>query len=145
MYKALLIAGLAAVGNAMFVYGQRKSSLNNNSFSYLIGAVLVCAFIVAVVSISYRNEQAISFVADNIVLVGIGGLGMATTYLGFYLLYTNYGAVYYVVYAVLSIITTTVIVGVIILGESFNRYQAIAMVLAILAIVMFTIGKLSQN
>ena len=145
MYKALLIAGLAAVGNAMFVYGQRKSSLNNNSFSYLIGAVLVCAFIVAVVSISYRNEQAISFVADNIVLVGIGGLGMATTYLGFYLLYTNYGAVYYVVYAVLSIITTTVIVGVIILGESFNRYQVIAMVLAILAIVMFTIGKLSQN
>jgi drug/metabolite transporter (DMT)-like permease len=145
MYKALLIAGLAAVGNAMFVYGQRKSSLNNNSFSYLIGAVLVCAFIVAVVSISYRNEQAISFVADNIVLVGIGGLGMATTYLGFYLLYTNYGAVYYVVYAVLSIITTTVIVGVIILGEPFNRYQVIAMVLAILAIVMFTIGKLSQN
>ena len=145
MYKALLIAGLAAVGNAMFVYGQRKSSLNNNSFSYLIGAVLVCAFIVAVVSISYRNEQAISFVADNIVLIGIGGLGMATTYLGFYLLYTNYGAVYYVVYAVLSIITTTVIVGVIILGESFNRYQVIAMVLAILAIVMFTIGKLSHN
>lgn len=145
MYKALLIAGLAAVGNAMFVYGQRKSSLNNNSFSYLIGAVLVCAFIVAVVSISYRNEQAISFTADNLVLVGIGGLGMATTYLGFYLLYTNYGAVYYVVYAVLSIITTTVIVGVIILGESFNRYQVIAMVLAILAIVMFTIGKLSQN
>jgi len=145
MYKALLIAGLAAVGNAMFVYGQRKSSLTNNSFSYLIGAVLVCAFIVAVVSISYRNEQAISFVADNIVLIGIGGLGMATTYLGFYLLYTNYGAVYYVVYAVLSIITTTVIVGIIILGESFNRYQAIAMVLAILAIVMFTIGKLSQN
>lgn len=145
MYKALLIAGLAAVGNAMFVYGQRKSSLTNNSFSYLIGAVLVCAFIVTVVSISYRNEQAISFVADNIVLIGIGGLGMATTYLGFYLLYTNYGAVYYVVYAVLSIITTTVIVGVMILGESFNRYQAIAMVLAILAIVMFTIGKLSQN
>ena len=129
----------------MFVYGQRKSSLNNNSFSYLIGAVLVCAFIVAVVSISYRNEQAISFTADNLVLVGIGGLGMATTYLGFYLLYTNYGAVYYVVYAVLSIITTTIIVGVIILGESFNRYQVIAMVLAILAIVMFTIGKLSQN
>jgi drug/metabolite transporter (DMT)-like permease len=145
MYKALLIAGLAAVGNAMFVYGQRKSSLTNNSFSYLIGAVLVCAFIVAVVSISYKNEQAISFVADNMVMIGIGGLGMATTYLGFYLLYTNYGAVYYVVYAVLSIITTTVIVGVIILGESFNRYQVIAMGLAILAIVMFTIGKLSQN
>jgi drug/metabolite transporter (DMT)-like permease len=145
MYKALLIAGLAAVGNAMFVYGQRKSSLTNNSFSYLIGAVLVCAFIVAVVSISYRNEQAISFVADNIVMIGIGGLGMATTYLGFYLLYTNYGAVYYVVYAVLSIITTTVVVGVIILGESFNRYQVIAMGLAILAIVMFTIGKLSEN
>ncbi len=145
MYKALLIAGLAAVGNAMFVYGQRKSSLTNSSFSYLVGAVLVCAFIVAVVSISYRNEQAISFVADNIVMIGIGGIGMATTYLGFYLLYTNYGAVYYVVYAVLSIITTTVIVGVIILGESFNRYQVIAMGLAILAIVMFTIGKLSQN
>ena len=145
MYKALLIAGLAAVGNAMFVYGQRKSSLSNNSFSYLIGAVLVCAVIVAVVSISYRADQAVNFVADNIVMVGIGGLGMATTYLGFYLLYTNYGAIYYVVYAVLSIITTTVIVGVIILGEGFNKYQGIAMVLAILSIVLFTIGRLSQN
>ncbi len=145
MYKALLIAGLAAVGNAMFVYGQRKSSLSNNSFSYLIGAVLVCAVIVAVVAISYRTDQAVNFVADNVVMIGIGGLGMATTYLGFYLLYTNYGAIYYVVYAALSIITTTVIVGVIILGEGFNKYQAIAMVLAILSIILFTIGRLSEN
>ena len=145
MYKALLIASLAAVGNAMFVYGQRKSSLTNNSFSYLIGAVLVCALIVTVVSISYRADQAMNFVSENILMIGIGGVGMATTYLGFYLLYTNYGAVYYVVYAVLSIITTTVIVGVIVLGESFNRYQSIAMILAILAIIMFTIGRMSEN
>ena len=145
MYKALLIAGLAAVGNAMFVYGQRKSSLSNNSFSYLIGAVLVCAVIVTVVAISFRSGQSVDFVTNNIVMVGIGGIGMATTYLGFYLLYTNYGAIYYVVYAVLSIITTTVIVGVIILGEGFNIYQAIAMVLAILSIILFTIGRLSEN
>ena len=145
MYKALLIAALAAVGNAMFVYGQRKSSLTNNSFSYLIGAVLVCALIVTVVSISYRADQAMNFVSENMLMVSIGGVGMATTYLGFYLLYTNYGPIYYVVYAILSIITTTVIVGVIILGESFNKYQGIAIVLAILAIITFTLGRSSQN
>ena len=145
MYKALLIAGLAAVGNAMFVYGQRKSSLSNNSFSYLIGAVLVGAVIVTIVAFSYSTGQAVNFVTDNIVMIGIGGLGMSNTYLGFYLLYTNYGAIYYVVYAVLSIITTTVVVGVIILGEGFNKYQAIAMVLAILSIILFTIGRLSEN
>ena len=98
-----------------------------------------------VVAISYRLGQSVDFVTNNIVMVGIGGIGMATTYLGFYLLYTNYGAIYYVVYAVLSIITTTVIVGVIILGESFNKFQAIAMILAILSIILFTIGRLSQN
>jgi len=114
MYKALLIAALAAVGNAMFVYGQRKSSLTNNSFSYLIGAVLVCALIVTVVSISYRADQAMNFVSENMLMVSIGGVGMATTYLGF-------------------------------LGESFNKYQGIAIVLAILAIITFTLGRSSQN
>ena len=44
-------------------------------------------------------------------------------------------------YAVLSIITTTIGVGVLIFRESFNQYQIVALILAILAIVMFSVGE----
>ena len=77
--------------------------------------------------------------------IALGGVGIATTYLGFYFLYTNYGATYYIVYAVVSIITTSVVVGVVLLGESWNYYQLIGMVLAIGAITMFTIGRLIHS
>ena len=145
MYKALLIAGMAAVGNAMFVYGQRRSSVNNYSFSYLIGAVIVCATIVLLVSLIYNSNEAVNVIQKNWVTICVGGIGMATTYLGFYFLYTNYGATYYIVYAVLSIITTSVLVGVVLLGEQWNFYQLIGMLLAIGAIIMFSIGRLVQN
>ena len=66
---------------------------------------------------------------------------LVTGFIGFYLLYSQYGAVYYVVYAVLSIITTSVGVGILIFREPFNPYQVGALILAILAIVLFSYGQ----
>jgi drug/metabolite transporter (DMT)-like permease len=69
------------------------------------------------------------------------GVGFFITFIGFYLLYSQFGAVYYVVYAVLSIISTSLIVGVLIFREPFNAYQGGALILAILAIALFSYGQ----
>ena len=140
MSKALLFAGLAALGNALFVYGQRRSSIANNSFSYFTGALLITAICFGVAAIALRTQQEVNLFS-NVLTTIIGGVGVFITFIGFYFLYSNYGAVYYVVYAVLSIVTTTIVVGVLIFRESFNQYQVVALILAILAIVMFSVGQ----
>ncbi len=140
MSKALLFAGLAALGNALFVYGQKRSSIANNAFSYLTGAVFICAACFVVAAIALRTHQEVNL-SSNLVTMIIGGVGIFITLIGFYFLYSQYGASYYVIYAVLSIITTTIGVGVLVFRESFNRYQIVALILAILAIVLFSLGK----
>ena len=83
------------------------------------------------------------FDEKHLVLLSVitSGVGFLITFIGFYLLYSQFGAVYYVVYAVLSIITTSLVVGVLIFREPFNAYQAAALVLAILAIALFSYGQ----
>ena len=140
MSRALLFAALAALGNALFVYGQRRSSIAANSYSYLTGAMFISAICFALTSLVLRTQLEINLFSNTLLTIA-GGFGVFVTFVGFYLLYSQYGAVYYVVYAVLSIITTTIGVGVLIFRESFNQYQLVALILAILAIVMFSIGQ----
>ncbi len=140
MSKALLFAGLAALGNALFVFGQRRSSIANNSFSYLTSAVFIAAAFFALAAVALRTQQEINL-TGNVFITIVGGVGLFITLIGFYFLYSQYGAVYYGIYAVLSIITTTIGVGVLIFRESFNQYQIVALILAILAIVMFSLGE----
>jgi len=71
----------------------------------------------------------------------LSGLGLFLTYLGFNLLYSRFGASQYVLYAVLSIITTTIVVGIWWLKEPVNLYQKVAIVLAIAAVVLFSVGQ----
>ena len=71
----------------------------------------------------------------------LSGLGLFFTYLGFNLLYSRYGASQYVLYAVLSIITTTIIVGILWLKEPVNVYHKVAIAMAIAAVVFFSIGQ----
>lgn len=144
MSKALLFAFLAALGNALFVYGQKKSSIGNNAFSYLAGAVFICAACFVVAALAMRTQQE-GNLSSNLITMMIGGVGIFMTLIGFYFLYSQYGAIYYVLYAVLSIITTTVGVGVFVFGESLNRYQIVALVLAISAIILFSFGKILEE
>jgi len=141
MPKALLFAGIAAIGNALFVYGQRRSAAANNPFIFMTGAVIVCSILFVAISTIFRTKEDIAYLSTNSHSVIISGVGFFITFIGFYLLYSQYGAVYYVVYAVLSIITTSVGVGILIFREPFNPYQAGALVLAILAIVLFSYGQ----
>jgi drug/metabolite transporter (DMT)-like permease len=71
----------------------------------------------------------------------LSGVGLFLTYLGFNLLYSRSGASQYVLYAVLSIITTTIIVGIFWLKEPVNVFQKVAIAMAIAAVILFSIGQ----
>lgn len=141
MLKPLLYALLAAIGNGLFVYGQRGSPQGANPFLFTLGAVVVCTAMCAIAALVYRTPSDAAYVADNARNIVLGGIGFFITFVGFFLLYTSYGASQYVLYAVLAILTTTVGVGVIIFREPFNIYQTVATLLAVGAIVLFTYGR----
>ena len=141
MTKALLFAGIAAIGNALFVFGQRKSTTATNPFIFMTGAVVVCSILFFTISFIFRTGEEVNYLSSNLRSVITSGVGFLITFIGFYLLYSQFGALYYVVYAVLSIITTSLVVGVLIFREPFNAYQAGALILAILAIALFSYGQ----
>lgn len=141
MYKVFIFAGIAALGNAIFVYGQRSAAVSPNPFLYMAGAILICMLLFLVATLVSGGEERISYLADNSLPIIIGGIGFFITFVGFYLMYSRVGANSYTVYAILSILTTSVGVGLVIFREPFNQYHVIAMSLAILAVCFFGYGQ----
>jgi drug/metabolite transporter (DMT)-like permease len=141
IYSALLFASVAAVGNALFVFGQKKAAVAGHPFLFLIGASLVCLVLFSVTALLLPEPGMMSFVKRNTLWILLSGLGFYLTSLGFYFLYSRHGASYYVVYAVLSIVATSIVVGVVVFRESFNLYHLLAVITAIATVVLFTIGQ----
>ncbi|MDR3762971.1 MAG: transporter [Acidobacteriota bacterium] len=137
----LLFAFVAAVGNAMFALGQRRSASAHNGLAF-VGASAVVAATLAWLSSPLLGApevaQLVRLHGRNILLAGTG---LFLTYLGFNLLYSRYGASQYVLYAVLSILTTTVFVGILWLHEPVNAYKLVAIVLATASVVLYSLGQ----
>jgi len=137
----IVFATIAAVGNAMFALGQRKSAGAENGLLF-VGMSAVVAFILAIFFAPLVGAfDAGSTLKGNWKAVLLSGAGLFLTYLGFNLLYSRFGAAQYVLYAVLSIITTTIVVGIFWLKEPVNLYQKIAIAMALAAVVLFSIGQ----
>ncbi len=137
----IVFATVAAVGNAMFALGQRKSAGVENGLLFVgLSAVVavLCAFVFAPLVGVFAPGNTLK---GNWEAVLLSGVGLFLTYLGFNLLYTRYGAAQYALYAVISIITTTIIVGIWWLQEPVNLYHKVAVALAIAAVVFFSIGQ----
>lgn len=141
MTKALIFAGVAALGNALFVYGQRRASIASNPFVFMSSAVVVCSVFFVIATLAFLTRQELEYVSNNLMSIIISGVGFFITFVGFHLLYSRYGAVYYVVYAVMSIIATSIGVGIFIFNEPFNYYQFGALILAVMAVIMFSLGQ----
>ncbi len=140
MLKALLFAGIGAIGNALFAYGQRGASAAN-PFAFMFGACAICTVLFGVGVLVYSGGGTTSgYLLANARNVLISGVGFFVTFLGFFLLYSRLGASYYIVYAVLAIITTSIGVGVLVFKEPFNGYHVSALLLAIVSIVLYGIG-----
>ena len=141
MIGPIAFALIAAVGNAMFAAGQKKSVEIENSFSFVAAAAVVCVILTVFFAPSQGPTNYSEVIKQNGIWVVLSGCGLFLTYIGFNLLYSHYGASNYILYAVLSIITTSIIVGVFLFKETFNMYHWLAFGFSILTVVFFTIGN----
>lgn len=141
MLRPLIYATIAAVGNALFVYGSRGSAEAKNPFIFMFGAVIVGTVLFSIAISFFDMHKNISFLLANWGHILMTGCGFFITFLGFYLLYSGYSASSYILYAVISILTTSIGVGVICYREPFNFYHTLSMVCAILTIVFFSYGQ----
>ncbi|MEZ4637471.1 MAG: hypothetical protein R2873_18900 [Caldilineaceae bacterium] len=139
--SALAVALLAAVGNALFVFGQRRAEIAANPFVFIFAVLLVCIGLFAVTIPFFDRSDLGGFVRRNLIWIAISGFGFYLTFVGFYFLYTRHGASYYVLYAVLSILTTSVLVGLIIFREQINGFHLAAIGAALLSVILFGLGQ----
>ncbi len=141
MWKPLAIAFMAACGNALFVYGQRVATHSPNPFLYMLGCVGSGCVMFLIATLAWQSPGNLSYVTANAGSMLLGGGGFFVTFLGFYLLYSGYGASQYALYATLSILTTSLGVGVFVFREQLNFYQIVAMGLAVASIALWTYGR----
>lgn len=137
----VLFATIAAVGNALFALGQKRSSGVENGLVFVGASALVAVVLALVCAPLLGAVDPGGSLRGNVRAVLLSGSGLFLTYLGFNLLYSRYGATQYILYAVLSIITTTILVGVVWLKEPVNLYHKVAIVVAIAAVALFSIGQ----
>ncbi|HTU02336.1 MAG TPA: hypothetical protein VMG58_10990 [Candidatus Sulfotelmatobacter sp.] len=141
IFLPLVYATIAAVGNALFALGQRKAAGVENGLLFVglsalvaMSGALVCAPLIGAV------DPSLTLRAHWKAVLG-SGAGLFLTYLGFNLLYTRFGASQYALYAVISILTTTIGVGILWLKEPITLYHKLAVALALAAVVLFSIGQ----
>ena len=141
IFRAILFAFIAAVGNAIFVFGQKKSVPVGNPFLFLVFALSLAAILLLLATFLFPVPSVKDYVSANWKAFTITAVGIFITYFGFYLLYSRFGASYYIIYAVTSIVTTSILVGVVLLKEPFNIYYLFSTLCAILTIVLFFLGQ----
>ncbi len=141
MFGPLAFALIAAIGNAMFAAGQKKALEFENPFTFIALAAIICVFLTVLFAPLFGQPNYSEVIKHNGIWAILSGAGLFLTYLGFNLLYLKYGASNYILYAVLSIITTSIIVGVVLFKETFNLYHWLALASSIITIVLFTIGN----
>ena len=137
----LLYAFIGALGNAMFSASQKKAIALGNSLAFLVASIFFSAFLTMILAPLWGPTKYMTIIKQSWIWVVIGGIGLFLTFLGFNLLYTNYGTSSYMLYAVMSIITTSIIVSVVIFKEAFNAYHWAAFVGAIVTIILYTVGN----
>ena len=139
--KVFLFALLAAVGNGMFAYGQRGSSTSENPFLFMLVALCLCTSLFLLSALVNKAPIDLSYLIVNSRYIIISGVGFFLTFLGFYWMYSEHGALSYVIYAMLSILTTSLFVGVVLFNESFNVYHIVSAISAVIAILLFGYGQ----
>ncbi len=141
LLPALAVALLAAVGNGLFVYGQRRAEVVANPFLFILSALLVCAVAFGVSMPFMPAVDGLAYLRRNWPWALVSGAGFYFTFLGFSFLYSRFGASHYALYAVLSILTTSVLVGIVLMREQVNGYHLAAIGCALLTVVLFSIGQ----
>ncbi len=144
MIKALIpfsFAVLAAMGNVFFVFGNRKVGHSGNPLVFTTTAMSICLALYFIAYMTFGVRGTGEFLRRNILWCSLSGVGMFMTFLGFYLLYSRYNTSYYALFAVTSVVLTSVVLGVFILKEGINFYGAMSLIAAVVSIVFFGLSK----
>ncbi len=139
---AIAFALIAAVGNALFVAAQKKAAGVDNGISFIVCSLAVTVALLLALAPSFGAPQYAHTLRQGGGWIIASGIGLFLVYLGFNLLYTRYGASQYILYAVLSILTTTVVVGVWWFKETFNLYHWGALLCALATVLLYWWGDI---
>lgn len=133
---------IAALGNVFFVFGNRKVGHASNPFFFTATTMAVCLtlYLIGTTVFGLRGSQ--EFLRRNILWCSVSGVGMFMTFLGFYLLYSRFDTSYYALFAVTSVLLTTIVLGALILGERINLYGGVSIAAAVVSIVFFGLSKM---
>lgn len=139
--EPILFVLIASIGNAIYTIGQKKAEGVDNIFSF----IMLCASVAAIISLIFAPLQGqpnyASVIRQAWPWISVSGIGLFMTYVGFYLLYSRYGATQYINYAVVSLVITVIFVGVLYFGETINSYHWLAMASASLTVILYAIGE----
>jgi drug/metabolite transporter (DMT)-like permease len=142
---SLVLALTAAIGNALYALGQKKAVQHENPFVFGVFSLFTGSVLLSFVSLFFNTNNIGVFFVKNLKWFGISGLGYVLLNIGLYFLYRNFGASYYSLYAVLSIMTTSILLATIVFNEKMNFYYWVSLVLAALTIFFFLKGQTSNN
>jgi len=139
--EPLIFATIASVGNAMFALGQKKAVGIENTLAFVVLALFVAIFLTLLFTqyIGVPNYNLI--IQKHSTWIIISGIGLFLIYIGLNLLYVKGTVSSYILYAIISIITTSIITGAIILQEHLNIYHWSSIFVSIVAVILFSIGN----
>ena len=63
--KVFIFALIAAVGNALFVYGQRGSQTADNPFFFLLVTLSICTALILICALASKSPLDSVYVIDN--------------------------------------------------------------------------------
>ena len=141
--EPFFFAFLAAIGSALFALAQKEAqAINPFTFvAFSAGVAMILATAASPLFGASYYRQAFFCHWRQVIFSGIGSI---LVYVGFNLLFSLYGTTYYIIYAVLSIITTTFFVGHIYFKETFNRYHWIALASSMITVIFYSIGQMNS-
>ncbi|MDY4609231.1 MAG: EamA family transporter [Sphaerochaetaceae bacterium] len=141
----LFFAIVAALGNAAFVYAQKRALPIQSLFFFIgVAAFVCCACNLVAGFVTGANVRGVPQVFTNgreLAWAIFGGVALFITYYGMNNLFVRYGAMTYALYAVISIFSTSILVGVLLLKEKMNVYHVAGTLCTIASVVLFTLGN----
>ena len=142
---AFVLALTAAIGNALYAFGQKKAVPHENPFVFGVFSLAVGSILLSVVALFFNTNNIGSYFAENFKWFTVSGLGYVLLNIGLFFLYRNFGASYYSLYAILSIMTTSILLATIVFHEKMNFYYWVSLSFAGLTIFFFLKGQTSNH
>ena len=138
---AIFIATVGALSNALFAYGQVRANVTGAPFAFVI-LVQACALCISLLIFPFiPGTNVLVVLTQNFMWAFLTGLGLISTLTCFYFLFSLFGASYYALYSVMALIVTIFLVGGVLLKESINIFHVGSTILAMGAVVLFTLGQ----